>query len=1016
MTPHADGVGRADKRLRAREQHIFQSARVNLLRHPAVADAVVPGAAPPNSSLSEVIEASAARLAAARPALRSLFDDLIKKNGVATRAGTARAQGEALGGAAAAAQELSRRGKPRDTGRSLRSMGGGLLVQEEGAADVTRDDLVNMAERWPAKGSVADTESSRAVEKELKGVREGQREALLLREGRDGRRETVGGREGRKLRSRTAKEKEDEEIVRKVRAEALQGVRGPVAAAMVRAHVAADRAITTLPVERKGRRKGPGVSAIEVGVLVSGGKEVRSKNGKRGAGASCCCFCPDPALFGGVELTSELLGPFVNPKGQSKLNAHFECACWAPQVYVDSKSSRFQHVYDEYMRGRHLRCAGCAGRGATVGCYVSKCKKTFHLRCLGKAGARKVEKYFVSFCATHRHLADTTGYKLMMEAGSIADVASVIGRDSTQGLDTPHSKYTQLRRGQTEVVFSARARLSSHIGPFDTGRVLFATRRREIVPLNQRIAAIKDRPRRIRVSALDVANGRLAHLNIEARVAASSSSGATGAEAEAEVAAIKRSEKLSPLFLLRNLEKAPDWSPGEIDVVKVGNGKTPSKRPSSGARDRTSAAKKRRLGNGEAGGDCGYDEDGSREVGAGGRRSVPLSAGRRSGRGSSVLGKRPLVLGVPAEGLDDENGVGVEKSRPVILRLPLRREGNVFVAERRAMEEKEDMAEKERRGIQMRKTREREERAARRQEREAVLRRKREAEQTAFCDTDPARSPVRQPVIKTAWQIFLDEQLPKERSLRPDDDPKVSMRNMARLWGLLEPLERAVYEEKTKVARLGFGLSPFGNKNEEGGSDAVAAAEAAAVAAHEATQKIRGAPRTSRLESRVDVPTGATQQGASGSAVRPQRMSTRRSKGHENFAASAPAAVRKTSADIPTPRKGSTRNERDATRADTGDDDDDDDEEDHHAFEVGFFAKQPSRGAGPEKGESLPHRAAASVSLPARDTRRRKSARHSREDLESIFPDALSGDESGKSSPVKPPPSRSRRRSTRTQR
>lgn len=930
---------RADDAVRRREAHNLQVARHLLLSHPAVSSGVVTAPRPGDHL--------AARLEAARPALRSLFDEIVRRNA-------------GVGGA------LARRAKPRDTIRTLRSVGGVGGGKEMEA----------IARRWPARGMVADSESARAVEKEV--------------------RIAAGRVEGRRaLRSRSTKAREEEEKIRQVRADAaVRGVRGPVAAAMVRAHVVADREVLGEEGGKRGRRKGPGVSAIEVGVLVAGtGKEVRrsSKGGKRGSGASLCCFCPDPSLFGCAELESELLGPFVNPKGQSKLNVHFDCACWAPQVYVDAKSSRFQHVYDEYLRGRHLRCAGCSGRGATVGCYVEKCKKTFHFRCLGKAGARKVENYFVSFCSTHRHLADTTMYQLMMEAGSIADVASVIGRDSTMGLDTPHSKHTQLRRGETEVIFSARARLSSHAGAFEAERIVFATRRREIVSPTERLV-VKDRPRRIRGSAFDVASARLTLLDAKVRVTAT---GASGPEAEAEVAALLRSVKLSPLFLLRNLEKAPDWSPDEIDVVKVGNAKKPLlKRPSSSARDRTASAKKRRLESAAGFGEEGHEGSG---LGESGRRSVSVSVGRRIGRSAA---KRARIPGVPMEDVEDEDGAGSEQARPVVVRLALSREGMDFVGERRVAAEKKERAEKELRDMQERKTREREERAIRRQEKEAELRRKREVDRAKFCDNSLASSPVKPAVIKTAWQIFLDEQLPKERVLRPDDDPKVSMRNMARLWGLLEPLERAVYVEKSKVP-LSIGLSPFGSKGGAGDGDTVAAAEAVAVAAADATRKIRGAPRASRVANRVDAPTGVTQKGASSSAAVPPRMSTRRTRGSAKNAGLV-------SDGYSTPEKGNPGDKRDDFAAGGEAVVRTDNENSRDPFVVGFFAHpKVSHEEGRGHGNPSSHRAATSVSLPSS----KRSRSNHRESLDSIFPEVVRGDDEGSDTTqaVRPPPPRSRR-------
>lgn len=55
--------------------------------------------------------------------------------------------------------------------------------------------------------------------------------------------------------------------------------------------------------------------------------------------------------------------------------------------------------------------------------------------------------------------------------------------------------------------------------------------------------------------------------------------------------------------------------------------------------------------------------------------------------------------------------------------------------------------------------------------------------------------PKRRPV-HCGWDVFLEEQLPRERLVRPDDDMDVAMGNMARMWSLLSREERDGYERK----------------------------------------------------------------------------------------------------------------------------------------------------------------------------------------------------------------------------
>lgn len=629
---------------------------------------------------------------------------------------------------------------------------------------------------------------------------------------------------------------------------------------------------------RRSRRKSRSVSGIENGALmgIREGRVSKSSAGAMGTaasrsrrtGPSACCLCPDPSVFGGVEMVSELTGPYVNKKGRPCLRVHFECACWAPQIYIDQATQKFCQVCDEYSRGRHLRCAGCSGRGATVGCYVEKCKKTFHFRCLDRAGARRVNQHFVAFCANHKHLADVNSYKLMIEAASIADVASVVGRDSTYGLDTPHARYTMLRRSQSELIFSARAQIASHQGVYDSMKVVFATKRRDVVHPQERLL-VKDRPRRIRVSALDVANGRLLHLAQQRLKPRSTNPGSTslGGAHDGDIGledekVAKKAGTYVPIFLLRNLERAPDYGVDDIRLVKVNAsvGRRGAATPSPGAKrlringqhhDRP-PAKRRQLGQGIY---VGVDKvtspkskglpraPGSSDGQTGGsaqrpRASVPLSVANDSILDQLGRGKPEGQVG---DRLDEGETSKTGGEKVIVMRLALKEAGIGAVADRRAQLEH--------------KRREREERALRRKVKEKEMRKIREAASArlrasgeadlAAFSSGAAREYVSK--AKTAWDIFLTEELPLERKKRPEDTEDQAKRNMARMWGLMSRLERAVYEEKSRQALRGIEAS--GTLSSHASNPAVAAAVEVAKAAAAATRIVRGPPPSSAVRS-----------------------------------------------------------------------------------------------------------------------------------------------------------------------
>lgn len=79
---------------------------------------------------------------------------------------------------------------------------------------------------------------------------------------------------------------------------------------------------------------------------------------------------------------------------------HQECAEWAPEAYWQTED-KLVNVDAAYARGRRLRCSVCQTWGATIGCYVESCRRTFHYRCL-KLGRCKVDDTaYAVYCEAH---------------------------------------------------------------------------------------------------------------------------------------------------------------------------------------------------------------------------------------------------------------------------------------------------------------------------------------------------------------------------------------------------------------------------------------------------------------------------------------------------------------------------------------------------------------------------------------------------------------------------------------
>lgn len=526
-------------------------------------------------------------------------------------------------------------------------------------------------------------------------------------------------------------------------------------------------------------------------------------------------------------MKSELIGPFVNRKGQAKLFVHFDCACWAPQVFTDSKSGQLRGVYDEYCRGRKLKCSHCGGRGATIGCYVQRCKHVFHFRCLTRSGARRVERFFVAFCANHAHLGEKRSYKILMEAATIADVAEAHRRqDTTFGLDAPHSRYTQLRRRETELIFSQKLGVCSHAGAFETSKVVFSHKRRCILIKTDRLS-LADQPRSLLVSAFDVASGRLAYMSVAGKDKAVDT--LTAVEARAALA----SREKSSLFLLRNLRNAPLWSKEQITVVKNTASDVPKAGEGLRGKEPERLSSKSALGTGVV--EMTVMTEEKRDTLSTGQSEPPSVAKDAGVSGSQSPDSGHLKrrrVNVVTNSEDDEAPAKPKElsstqpqSAPLPSfkkNLPVAPESPPNRADKLMSDSKGDKTTPERPGSTSGTKTAVPGPHAERQNGKISPNRKRKVGVCIAQDgkaEDGLVPTSRQGLagkVKSAWETFLEEQLPKERLLRPDDPEADAMRNMARLWSLLKAEAREEYEERARRAGMS-GCEPVDNGGVPGG-------------------------------------------------------------------------------------------------------------------------------------------------------------------------------------------------------
>ncbi|KAJ4820598.1 TAT-binding-like protein [Rhynchospora pubera] len=108
-----------------------------------------------------------------------------------------------------------------------------------------------------------------------------------------------------------------------------------------------------------------------------------------------------------------LLGPIRDQYGISRIWVHQNCAVWSPEVYF-AGPGYLKSVRAALYRGRALKCSRCGRPGATVGCRVDRCPKTYHLPCSRADGSIFDHKKFLIACNDHRHLFQPQGNKLTL--------------------------------------------------------------------------------------------------------------------------------------------------------------------------------------------------------------------------------------------------------------------------------------------------------------------------------------------------------------------------------------------------------------------------------------------------------------------------------------------------------------------------------------------------------------------------------------------------------------------------
>lgn len=105
---------------------------------------------------------------------------------------------------------------------------------------------------------------------------------------------------------------------------------------------------------------------------------------------------------------------------KQEVTAHQNCLLYSSGIYCrdspefdDLFGFSVDDVLDEVRRGRLLVCKKCKKKGATAGCEVKRCKKSYHYPCAVQDGAKIIENAnkgnYGLYCLKHRQENQNNG-------------------------------------------------------------------------------------------------------------------------------------------------------------------------------------------------------------------------------------------------------------------------------------------------------------------------------------------------------------------------------------------------------------------------------------------------------------------------------------------------------------------------------------------------------------------------------------------------------------------------------
>ncbi|KAI7741382.1 hypothetical protein M8C21_000842 [Ambrosia artemisiifolia] len=86
-------------------------------------------------------------------------------------------------------------------------------------------------------------------------------------------------------------------------------------------------------------------------------------------------------------------------KFSNVIHVHAKCLNWTPRIYFEEDT--VVNLDSEIARANRLKCSSCGKKGASLGCWMKSCQRTYHVPCAYDIPECRWDDAFLLLCPKH---------------------------------------------------------------------------------------------------------------------------------------------------------------------------------------------------------------------------------------------------------------------------------------------------------------------------------------------------------------------------------------------------------------------------------------------------------------------------------------------------------------------------------------------------------------------------------------------------------------------------------------